>query len=123
MKKLILLLSVVFILLAGKKSSEQTIVKGKLVYRSCATIVVQVLDSSYYSITQNTWKDPTSKKDYEHVFAVSNQCSFPDLITVGQECMFQIIIEDPKSKDCMLCAMYDSPPQKSQLIKVIEGGK
>ena len=123
MKNTILLLSVVLSVLGCQKSNEQPVIKGKLVYRSCATIAVQVLDTNYYSIAQDTWKNPTSKEDYSHVFAASNQCSFPASIAVGKDFLFQIITEDPKNKDCVLCALFDDPPQKSQLIKVIEGGK
>lgn len=123
MKKLILLLSVVLSLFACKKSNEQPFIKGKLIYRSCATVAVQVLDSNYYSIAQDTWKNPTTKEDNAHVFAVSNQCSFPASIAVGQEFLFQIISEDPKNKECVLCALFDNPPQKTHLIKVIEGTK
>jgi hypothetical protein len=122
MKKVIILLCVTLILLSCKKEGEQPIIKGKLVYRSCATIVVQILDSNYYSAAQDTWKESTSKQEYQHVFAVSNQCSFPNSIAIGQEFKFQIVSEDPKNKDCVLCALWDNPPQKSHLIKVISNG-
>ena len=123
MKKIILLLAIVLTLLACKKSNEQPVIKGKLIYRSCATVAMQVLDSNFYSIAQDNWKNQTTKEDYLHVFAVSNQCSFPEYIAVGQEFFFQIISEDPKNKECVLCALFDNPPQKTHLIKVIEGPK
>ena len=123
MKKLVLILSVVFVLTSCTKKNEQPVIKGKLVYRSCASVVVQVLDPEYYSIGQDNWQQTPSKAAYQNVFAVSNQCSFPGSITVDQEFSFQVINEDPKNKDCVRCALFDNPPQKSHLIRVIEGGR
>lgn len=123
MKKWMLIFSAAFLLLSCAKNSEQPVIKGKLIYRSCASVVVQVLDTQYYSVAQNSWRQSESKPEYQNVFSVSNECSFPSSITENQDFNFRIINDDPKNKDCVLCAMFDNPPAKTHLIEVIEGGK
>ncbi len=101
-----------------KGNNEEGVIKGKLVYRSCASTVVQVLNTAFYSIAQNEWKQSPSRPTYEHVFAVSNPCSFPNY-TEGQEFTFQIITNDPKNADCVVCMMFDNPPTRQNMIRVL----
>lgn len=119
MKQLILIFYAFFALAACSKNNEYPLTKGKLVYRSCATIVVQVLDSTQFSIAQSSWQQDASKPVFEHVFAVSNQCSFPTGVAIGEEISFKVVVSDPSNKDCVRCALFDNPPQKSNMIKVI----
>ena len=121
MKHLILIFAASLVLSACEKTNDQPLIKGKLVHRSCASVVVQVLDSTKYFIAQNTWQQDSSKPVYEHVFAVSNQCSFPGSVTVGQEFNFKVVDEDPMQKECVLCALFDNPPKKTNMIKVPGG--
>ena len=121
--KLTLLLSPLIVFCSFLPTQKKPIIKGKLVYRSCATLVIQVIDAKHFAITQNSWQPENSGKKYKNVFAVSNQCSFPDSIEVGQQVNFQIIPNDPNTKDCMLCSLFDNPPKKSHLVKVVRSGK
>ena len=100
------------------KGNNEGVIKGKLVYRSCASTVVQVSDTAFYSIAQNEWKQSPTRPTYEHVFAVSNPCSFPNY-TEGQEFTFQIVSNDPKNADCVVCMMFDNPPTKKNMIRVL----
>lgn len=101
------------------KTNNQPLIKGKLVYRSCATTVVEVLDAKFFSLGQDSWQDQ-SKQNYQHVFAVANDCTLPPSLNLGQEFYFKILNNDPKASDCVECALYDNPPVKTQLIKVTE---
>ena len=118
MKQLIILLTIFGLLSSCRKSSDTPYIKGKLVYRSCATIAVEVLDSNYYNLGQASWQQSNSKPVYEHVFAVANNCSFPGSVTVGQEFLFKVVPFDASMKDCVTCALFDNPPAKTQIIKV-----
>jgi hypothetical protein len=104
--------------LSCRKSNEEAAIKGKLVHRTCASIVVQVLDSPYYSLGQNSWQQSSSKPVYQHVFVVANSCSFP-VMDVGTEFTFKLLKEDPLMSHCYVCAMYDNPPKTAQIIKVV----
>ena len=94
-------------------------IKGKLIYRSCASTVVEVLDSKHYSLSVDNWQQSPAKPTYNHVFAVANTCSFGEM-KEGQTFTFVLLNNDPKMKDCVVCALYDNPPTKTQIIKVVE---
>jgi hypothetical protein len=79
---------------------------------------VQVLDSAYVYLGQDEWQQSPSKPVYEHVFAVSNTCSFPLGITSETEFTFKVVSSDPSTQDCLVCMLWDNPPAKKQMIKV-----
>ncbi len=119
MKSIPLLISLFLLLKSCSSTENQSLVKGKLIYKSCATIAVQVLDSSYFYFGQPEWEAGMgSGKKYKHVFAVANNCAFPQEIAIGQEFSFAVLKDDPANKECMVCEMYDYPPQVKQFIKV-----
>ena len=91
-------------------------VKAKLVYRSCATIAVEVLDPGHYSLGQADWTQNPSGPTRHNVFSVSNPCEFPSMDT-GR--IFNFRITGKGRDDCAICMMYDNPPVKKQVIKVI----
>lgn len=122
MRKPILIVSFLFalqIFMQGcVKHCNQPLIKGKLVYRSCASIVVEILDSNYYSLGQSTWQSSMPPKDvYDNVFTVSNHCSFPAK-AVGEVFNFKVISKD--ENNCAVCALFDSPPLKKQMIIVVD---
>jgi hypothetical protein len=99
------------------ETSDQGVILGKLVYRSCGTIVVQVTDPEYYSIAQNEWKQAADKPTYEHVFAVENICNFPQM-PVGEVFVFKLT--DNKDNTCAVCTLFDNPPTKTNKIEVVD---
>jgi hypothetical protein len=112
-------------ILASWSSCEKTVekdgtIRGKLVHRSCASIVVQVLDPEYYGIGQNEWKQSPQKPTYEHVFNVENTCSFPQM-NVGDEFTFKLT--DQVDNNCAVCMMWDNPPAKKNRIEVVSINK
>lgn len=103
-----------------EKLQQNTLVKGKVVHRSCATIAVQVLDEKHFDLGQDKWQQSEGQPVYNNVFSVANQCSFPSEIKVGQEFSFMTVIKDTTMEDCILCEMWDNPPAKKQIIKVLQ---
>jgi hypothetical protein len=93
------------------------VVQGKVVYRSCATIVVQVLDSAHFGLGQLSWQKSTGDPIYSHVFVVENHCAFPGNINVGDHFTFTVkpSVQDP---DCFVCALWDNPPSKKHSVVV-----
>jgi hypothetical protein len=102
-----------------KKCAESDVVKGKVVHRSCASIVVQVTDPSHYYLGQAQWQQSGRTPVYQNVFAVKNTCSFPGNIPEGTDITFRVISNDPTNQDCVVCQLWDNPPTQKQEIKVI----
>ena len=117
MRNFILLLAI-FGLFSCKKSTDGTIITGKVVYRSCASIVVQVTDSSHFYLGENGWQQKPNKGVYDNVFTVANTCSFGPT-KEGQSFTFTVLPRNPNPGDCVVCALYDNPPAKKHAIKVI----
>ena len=118
------ILTVIMLFTLWSKSCEKvqknTLVKGKVIYRSCATIAVQVLDEKHKSLGQPTWQMAEEKTVFNNVFAVSNQCSFPAEFKVGAEFSFVTVLQDSTMKDCIQCFLWDNPPTTKQMIKVLK---
>ncbi|WP_207491431.1 hypothetical protein [Aridibaculum aurantiacum] len=100
--------------------TSPAIVNGTIIHRSCATIAVQVLDETHYNLGQASWQQGSGQPVFEHVFSVANQCSFPAEAKVGEKIKFAVLASDSTAADCMLCELWDNPPKKKQLIKVIK---
>ena len=95
-------------------------IRGEVVHRSCATIAVQVKDSAYLHLGQDSWQQASDKPVYRYVFAVENPCDFPANAKAGSSILFKIIQQD--TNDCAICMLWDNPPAKKQLVKAtIEG--
>lgn len=102
-------------------------IKGKLLKRTCASIVIQILDKDV-KIGEDGWSkngtttNPNAPKTnvFDNVFAVENFCEFPDNIKESDTFSFQIIRkEDVKKNDCVACMMMDWPPSKHFNIQII----
>ena len=116
MKRILQITFVLLISLNCNRSIGQSPIKGKLVYRSCASVVIEVLTPKNYTLGQKSWKQPGAKGTFKNVFTVANPCQFPESLEVGQELYFKTTkVED---KDCMTCDLFDNPPTKRQLITV-----
>lgn len=103
-----------------RKATDNEATRGKVVHRSCATVVVQVLDSNHHHLGQATWQQSPSKPLFNHVFAVENICEFPGTIGEGDEFSFQIINPNSARKDCAVCMLWDNPPTTKQVVKVLD---
>jgi hypothetical protein len=97
------------------KAANNSDIRGKIVYRSCATVAVQVLDEAHFSLAQSSWEQDPSKPAFKNVFAVANPCDLPQIDT-GKVFSFKLIKNG--KNDCIVCAMWDNPPQVKHQIKV-----
>lgn len=84
---------------AGYSTCEQTAsnkpIRGKLVFRSCASTVIQVLDSAYYKIAQSIWQQSPGTPVYKNVFTAANPCLL-STVAVGSELNF-VMAEEKKT--------------------------
>lgn len=109
MKKtlIVALLSPVFAFTCNKDNKSQ-LLEGKVLRISCASFVVQITNND--AAGQDGWKDMTNNNAvYDNVFAANNKCSIPSNIKAGDVIRFKI--EKPKPNDCVVCMLFDGPPE------------
>ncbi|MCU0327649.1 MAG: hypothetical protein MUE53_01555 [Chitinophagales bacterium] len=99
-------------------TEKKTYYKGKIVYRSCASTVVQFI-SATSTLGQSSWRPLNGETAYQNVFLVNNSCEEISKIAINKEFTFQINPKD-QSEGCMVCAMYDAPPTVGYSIKIKE---
>ena len=116
---LFVLIATNFMFYSCEKSGYGPSIRGKLVHRSCASAVVQILDQSQKHLGQESWQMTPTSPVYHDVFVVSNHCSFGKYkIDVGDEFNFQLT-KDPDD-GCAVCALWDNPPTVQQRIVVVD---
>jgi len=99
----------------------QPAIQAKLVYKSCASVIVQITDSSYFYLTQEKWQRSPNDPVYDHVFTVRNSCSFLDQqIDKGDFFSFRVIKNETGNTGCVQCLLYDNPPGASLSIEVVK---
>ena len=92
------------------KKLADNCLQGKVVRITCATTVIQVLNTD--SIGEDGWKDGSENSiTYDNVFSVANKCDLPATIKTGDILTFNI--GEPSKNDCIVCMMYDAPPKVS----------
>jgi len=100
-----------------KKSSHTTpdeYLQGKVIRISCASFIVQVLNND--TIGEDGWKDMMNNNaQYNNVFNASNTCKIPSGVKAGANIKFKV--EKPTANDCVVCMMYDGPPNTKYDIK------
>ncbi len=94
-------------------------IKAKVLRITCASTVIQILDSNYYHLGE-TWNVNGTSTTFEHAAVVKNKCELPASITEGTTFYFKQIPEAEANKDCVVCMMYDFPPNKGVFLKVVE---
>jgi hypothetical protein len=108
----------------GKEDEVSTpnCIKAKLVSSSCASKVVQILDTAYFPLAQASWTPLNSNVNISNVFTVANHCNFnkANQIAVGDTFYFKIETV-PVDSNCVVCMLYDAPPQKSLAIVSMNG--
>ncbi|MFN8261213.1 MAG: hypothetical protein U0X41_09795 [Chitinophagales bacterium] len=102
---------------AGNSNNAQRI-KAKVIRITCASTVIQVLDSAHYNLGE-TWTKQGTAETYEHVAVVSNKCEFPTTLKEGDEFYFKQIGKDDAANDCAVCMMYDFPPSKGIYLQAV----
>ncbi|HNM31254.1 MAG TPA: hypothetical protein PKM51_00775 [Chitinophagales bacterium] len=95
-------------------------IKAKIVRITCASKVIQVLDSNYYYLGETWTRKGEPDTTYLHVAKVLNTCDMPDTLKEENEFYFRIIPENEANNNCVVCEMYDFPPNKGIYIKVVK---
>ena len=100
------------------KTGNGTLIKGKLVYSSCATAVIQIMEPAHFDLGQATWQQSPQLPVYTNVFAVDNLCSYRagNTINVGDQFYFRVT--NAGDTDCAVCMLWDNPPMKKQKVYV-----
>jgi hypothetical protein len=107
-----LLLVVAFFACAcGRK--EEKCLKAKVIRVSCASFVVQVLNKD--SIGSYGWKDVGGHAVYNNVMNIKNACNIGKW-SKGEE-MYFTIRDSLQTSDCVVCMMYDAPPEKEYIVE------
>ena len=121
MKKSILLILTVLLFACTPLGNDWTFgpkIKAKVIRITCASTVIQILDSSSYSLGV-TWPVNGTSDTILNAAYVANKCEFSDNITAGNEFYFKQIPESHTRHDCMVCTLYDFPPSKGINLKVV----
>ncbi|MEO6001041.1 MAG: hypothetical protein ABIN89_29595 [Chitinophagaceae bacterium] len=108
---LILLLLPFFAFDCHKK--EEKCIHAKVIRVSCASFVVQVLNKD--SVGSYGWKDVGGHGIYNNVLNISNSCKIGKFAR-GEELYFTIQ-DTLRANDCIVCKMYDAPPEKSYIVE------
>ena len=109
LKSLLLFVSLPFLYAKCDKKLTEDCLRGKVIRITCATTVVQITGRN--DIGTDGWKNGMNNdaQTYDNVFSVANKCSLPADLKAGEEFTFKI--EKPKPTDCVVCMMYDAPPE------------
>jgi len=111
--------NLIFSLLLAQPSQQA--IEGKVIHKSCASVVIQVTDSTYYYLTQENWQRTAKSVIYNHVFMVRNSCNFLEQgLNQGDAFRFKIIKNEAGNTGCVQCLMYDNPPNASLSIEVVK---
>ncbi len=108
---LILLVLPCFAFVCHKK--EDKCIKAKVIRISCASFVVQVMNKD--SVGSYGWKDVGGHGIYNNVFTVKNSCNIGKW-SRGEE-MYFTIKDTVQANDCVVCMMYDAPPDKGFMVE------
>ena len=121
--KFYLLTSLIFILSVttdkckGKK--ENNVYKGKLEVKGmCMNYTIQLLEGNLDTAKLvKEWKNESTGKTHNNVFALGSACNFPSTINEGDE--FYFAIDSTYVSNCAVCLAYYPKPAKSIAIKVV----
>ena len=121
--KTFILAPFVFILLVTtdkcKNKKENSVYKGKLEVKGmCMNYAIKLLEGSIdTSKLVAEWKDESTGKIHNNVFALGSVCNFPPTINEGDE--FSFTIDTSYVSNCAVCLAYYPKPAKSIAIKVV----
>ncbi len=95
-------------------------IKAKIVRITCASTVIQVLDSSYFYLGETWTMKGEPDTTYQHIAKVLNKCDMPDNLKEEEEFYFRIIPKSEANNNCIVCELYDFPPDKGLYIEVVK---
>jgi len=102
-----------------KNKNENSFYKGKLEVKGmCMNYTIKLLEGSIdTSKLVAEWKDESTGKIHNNVFALGSVCNFPPTINEGDE--FSFTIDTSYVSNCAVCLAYYPKPAKSIAIKVV----
>jgi len=102
-----------------KDKNENNIYKGRLEAKGmCMNYTIKLLEGKLdTSKIVSAWKNETTGKIHNNVFALGSVCSFPSTINEGDE--FYFTIDSSYVSNCAVCLAYYPKPPKSIAIKVV----
>ena len=102
-----------------KNKNKDNVYKGRLEIKAiCMNYTIKLLEGNLdTSQVVAAWKDETTGKTYNNVFALGSVCSFPSTIKEGDE--FYFTIDPDPVRNCAVCMAYYPKPLKSVAIKVV----
>ena len=121
--KFYLLTSLIFILSVStdkcKNKKENNVYKGKLEVKGmCMNYTIQLLEGNLDTAKfVKEWKNESTGKTHNNVFALGSACNFPSTINEGDE--FYFTIDSTYVSNCAVCLAYYPKPAKSIAIKVV----
>lgn len=122
--KIFILTPLIFLLTLSadkcKNKKDNIVYKGRLEIKAiCMNYTIKLLEGSL-DTTQivSEWKDESTGKIHNNVFALGSVCSFPSSIKEGDEFYFKIDPNPPR--DCAVCMAYYPKPPKIVSIKVVD---
>jgi len=112
----------VFIVLAvtaGKCKNNDSVYKGRLEVKGmCMNYTVKLLEGKLdTSLYVSEWKNESTGKTHNNVFALGSACTFPKTINEGDE--FYFTIDSTYKPDCAVCLAYYPKPLKRIAIKIV----
>ena len=121
--KIFVLLPFAFILTVTsgkcKNKNENSAYKGKLEVKGmCMNYTIKLLEGKIDTSKFVTeWKNESTGKTHNNVFALGSVCNFPSTINEGDE--FYFTIDTTYVSNCAVCLAYYPKPVKSIAIKVV----
>ena len=121
--KLYIVAPFIFILAASankcKNKNETSDYKGKLEVKGmCMNYTIKLLEGNMdTSKIVAEWKNESTGKIHNNVFALGSVCNFPSTINEGDE--FSFTIDTTYVSNCAVCLAYYPKPAKSIPIKVV----
>jgi hypothetical protein len=121
--KIFFLTPLVFILAVTtdkcKNKNENSAYKGRLEVKGmCMNYTIKLLEGNIdTSKLIAEWKNESTGKTHNNVFALGSVCNFPSTINEGDE--FSFTIDTSYVSNCAVCLAYYPKPAKSIAIKVV----
>ena len=102
-----------------KNKNESNIYKGRLEAKGiCMNYTIKLLEGNLdTSKIVPEWKNESTGKIHNNVFALGSACSFPSTINEGDDFYFKI--DFTYVSNCAVCMAYYPKPPKSIPIKVV----
>ncbi len=100
-------------------TTKRNIFTIKIIRKTCASIVVQIMDEKYFYLGEQwTPANVRMKEPYKNVLSINNICDWSNNCT--ENVLYNVLLLDKNtSLNCVVCAMMDFPPIKTASLKLL----